>query len=162
MAGEAERFAQVAQQHVAGLPRPHSWLLPHAPCPVHLLVLSWGAGHRLYPTRTSVRALVPSEAWGGGLGLKSGLPASSPGSATCSALQAVRIPCPIPQLSVRSCFLAWWMPGPSHTECLDRSTLPPSQLCFLLKSFPSSPLWGRPVVQDLQPKFAFSLLLSGL
>lgn len=157
MAGEAERFAQVAQQHVAGLPRPRSWLLPRAPCPV-----SRGAGHRLYPARTSVRALVPSEARGGRLGLKSGLPGSSPGSAACGARQAVRIPCPIPQLSVRLCFLAWWMPGPSHTECLDRSTLPPSQLCFLLKSFPSSPLWGRPVVQDLQPKFAFSLLLSGL
>lgn len=157
MAGEAERFAQVAQQHVAGLPRPRSWLLPRAPCPV-----SRGAGHRLYPARTSVRALVPSEARGGRLGLKSGLPGSSPGSAACGARRAVRIPCPIPQLSVRLCFLAWWMPGPSHTECLDRSTLPPSQLCFLLKSFPSSPLWGRPVVQDLQPKFAFSLLLSGL
>lgn len=157
MAGEAERFAQVAQQHVAGLPRPRSWLLPRAPCPV-----SRGAGHRLYPARTSVRALVPSEARGGRLGLKSGLPGSSPGSAACGARRAVRIPCPIPQLSVRSCFLAWWMPRPSHTECLDRSTLPPSQLCFLLKSFPSSPLWGRPVVQDLQPKFAFSLLLSGL
>lgn len=44
-----ERFAQVTRQQVAGLTRPQSWVLLHAPCPGHLLVLDWGAGRRALP-----------------------------------------------------------------------------------------------------------------
>lgn len=49
VAREVERFAQVTQQQVAGLTRPHSRLLLHAPCPVHLLVLSLGVGRKAVP-----------------------------------------------------------------------------------------------------------------
>lgn len=97
MAGEAERFAQVAQQHVARLPRPRSWLLPRAlSCAPSSLELGRDIGSTSRDLSESLWCL--PEAWGvltwAEVGPSFG---SSLGSAACGSPSRKNF-CPIPQL----------------------------------------------------------------